>query len=773
MTNDDDAGAAHATDPVCGMRVDPDAAAGSAEHKGDTYHFCSRGCLEKFTANPNRYLQPREADPAPPDDADAIYTCPMHPEVRRRGPGSCPKCGMALEPESGGESDDAELRMMTLRFWASAALTAPLVVLAMGDLVLPGDPIAGLIPEAARQWIEAGLALPVALWGGWPFYVRMVHSFRGFNLNMFTLIGVGVLAAMGYSLLAVAALGVFPDSVRTESGRVPVYFEAAGVIVTLVLLGQVLELRARRRTGAAVRGLLELAPRTAHRLDDDGDESDISLDEVQEGDRLRVRPGEKVPVDGEVLEGESYVDESMLTGEPEPAAKRPGEAVVGGTVNGKGAFVMRAERVGADTMLSQIVEMVAKAQRSRAPVQRLADAVAAWFVPAVLLIAVIAFVAWMLFGPEPRLASALVSAVSVLIIACPCALGLATPMSVMVGVGRGAQEGVLFKEAAALERMESVGVVVVDKTGTLTEGRPRLETVRAGEGFDEEEVVRLAAGVEVASEHPLARAIVEGAKQRTLSPPEAEGFESDSGKGVRAEVEGRTVAVGNAALLEDLGVEPGDLQRAADELRDGGATAVFVVVDARCAGVLGVADPVKETTPEAIEALHAEGLEVVMLTGDSRRTAEAVARRLGIDRVEAEVLPDQKRDVIERLQREGKRVAMAGDGVNDAPALAQADIGVAMGAGSDVAIESAGVTLVRGDLRGLVRARRLSEATMRNIRQNLVFAFGYNAVCVPIAAGALYPLLGVLLSPMLAAAAMSLSSVSVIANALRLRAARL
>jgi Cu+-exporting ATPase len=767
------AAAGKATDPVCGMSVDPAKAAGSHEHDGETYHFCSQGCLKKFREDPERYLAPADARDKQPEDPDAIYTCPMHPEVRQRGPGDCPKCGMALEPESGGEGDDTELKSMTRRFWVSAGLTAPLVVLAMGDMLLPGEPIHDALSPTVRQWIEAALATPVAFWGGWPFLVRMWRSIPGFNLNMFTLIGVGVLAAMGYSLVAIIAPGLFPESVRSDAGRVPVYFEAAGVIVTLVLLGQVLELRARRQTGRAVRALLELAPRTAHRIDDDGNESDVSLDEVREGDRLRVRPGEKIPVDGSVLEGESYVDESMLTGEPEPQRKEADAEVTGGTVNGEGSFVMRAERVGADTMLSQIVEMVAKAQRSRAPVQRLADAVAGWFVPIVVGIAVIAFGAWMLFGPEPRLANALISAVSVLIIACPCALGLATPMSVMVGVGRGAGEGVLFKEAAALERMESIGVIVVDKTGTLTEGKPRLESAHAGDGFDEDEVVRLAAGVEHASEHPLGRAIVDGAKERGLRVGEASDFSSSSGKGVRATVDGRRVAVGNRALLEDLGVDDGALRNRAEEIQGEGATAVFVVIDDRCAGVLGVADPVKETTPEAIEALHKEGLEIVMLTGDSRRTAEAVAKRLGIDRVEAEVLPDQKREVIEKLQREGKRVAMAGDGVNDAPALAQADIGVAMGAGSDVAIESAGVTLVKGDLRGLVRARRLSEATMRNIRQNLVFAFGYNALCVPIAAGALYPITGMLLSPMLAAAAMSLSSVSVIGNALRLRAVNL
>jgi len=775
MANDEHGGAARGattTDPVCGMQVDPDSSAGSATHEGETYHFCSKGCLEKFREDPERYLDGGDAE-EDPDDPDAIYTCPMHPEVRRRGPGDCPKCGMALEPESGGEGDDGELKSMTLRFWVSAVLTAPLVVVAMGDMVLPGEPIHNAIPPTLRQWIEAALATPVAFWGGWPFLVRMARSIPGFNLNMFTLIGVGVLAAMGYSVVAVIAPGVFPESVRAEEGVVPVYFEAAGVIVTLVLLGQVLELRARKRTGRAVRALLELAPRTAHRIDESDAEADVPLDEVSEGDRLRVRPGEKVPVDGEVEEGESYIDESMLTGEPEPQRKGTGDEVTGGTVNGEGSFVMRAERVGADTMLSQIVDMVAKAQRSRAPVQRLADAVAQWFVPIVVAIATVAFIAWLLVGPEPRLANALISAVSVLIIACPCALGLATPMSVMVGVGRGAGEGVLFKEAAALERMEAIEVVVVDKTGTLTEGAPRMNDVRIAGEFDEQTVVRLAASVEHASEHPLGRAIVDGAKERGIEVGEAQGFSSSSGKGVRATVDERDVAVGNAMLLEELGADAGALEEDANTIRDEGATAVFVVIDGACAGVLSIADPVKETTPEAIEALHSEGLEVVMLTGDSRRTAEAVAKQLGIDRVEAEVLPDQKRDVIEKLQREGRKVAMAGDGVNDAPALAQADIGVAMGAGSDVAIESAGVTLVKGDLRGLVRARRLSEATMRNIRQNLFFAFGYNALCVPIAAGALYPVTGMLLSPMLAAAAMSLSSVSVIGNALRLRAVNL
>ncbi len=702
------------------------------------------------------------------------WTCPMHPEIVRDAPGSCPICGMALEPRTvtAEEPENPELRDMTRRFRVGLALSVPLVALAMGRHLVPGRLPSALVGPAG-SWLELLLATPVVLWGGWPFFVRGFLSVVHKSLNMFTLIGLGTGVAYLYSLVATVAPGIFPASFRGAGGEVGVYFEAAAVIVTLVLLGQVLELRARSRTGAAIRALLGLAPKTARRLEADGREVDVPLDQVRPGDRLRVRPGEKVPVDGTVVEGSSSVDESMVSGEPIPVEKTAGDRVIGATVNGTGGLVMEAERVGADTLLAQIVQMVAAAQRSRAPIQRLADVVAAWFVPAVVSIAALTFVVWAVWGPPPALAFALVNAVAVLIIACPCALGLATPMSIMVAAGRGATSGVLFKNAEAIEVLRQVDTLVVDKTGTLTRGRPELVSVVAGPGLAEEELLRLAAGLERGSEHPLAAALVAGAERRGVALPASEEFASLTGKGVTGRVGGRRVALGNRALLDELGVDPGALAGRAEALRGAGQTVMFVVLDGAAAGLLGVADPVKETTPEAIAALHREGLRIVMLTGDSRTTAEAVAARLGIDEVLAEVLPDQKAEAVQRLQGEGRVVAMAGDGINDAPALARAEVGIAMGTGTDVAMESAGVTLVKGDLRAIVRARRLSRATMRNIRQNLFFAFVYNALGVPVAAGMLYPFFGILLSPMIAAAAMSFSSVSVVGNALRLRTVRL
>ena len=778
-----------ARDPVCGMTVDPATARFRAEHRGETFYFCSAGCEAKFRADPERYAGPHAAaahehhpaahppPPAPPPAAavGTEWTCPMHPEVVRAAPGFCPICGMGLEPRvatgAAGEEENPELRDMTRRFWVSAALTLPLVVLAMG-MMLPGDPFARLLPHRALGWLELLLATPVVLWGGWPFFVRGWYSLVHRALNMFTLIALGVGVAYLYSLAARLAPGLFPAAFRDEHGEVGAYFEAAAVIVTLVLLGQVLELRARSRTGAAIKALLGLAPKTARRLRPDGGEEDVPLDQVQVGDRLRVRPGEKVPVDGVVEEGASAVDESMVTGESMPVEKNPGDRVVGATVNGTGALVVRAERVGAETLLAQIVRMVGEAQRSRAPIQRLADQVSGWFVPAVVLAAVVTFAVWALIGPEPRLAYAVVNAVAVLIIACPCALGLATPVSIMVATGKGATAGVLFRDAEAIEVLRQVDTLVVDKTGTLTLGKPRLVAVEPAGGFDERELLRLAAGLERGSEHPLAAAIVAGAEERGVEPGRAEEFQSTTGKGVRGKVEGRQVALGNRALMEELSVEAGalgDLPARAEALRRDGQTVMFVAVDGRPAGLLGVADPIKEGTEEALRALREQGLRVAMVTGDSKTTAEAVARRLEIEEVIAEVLPEEKVEVVKRLQGEGRKVAMAGDGVNDAPALAQAAVGIAMGTGTDVAMESAGVTLVKGDLRGILRARRLSEATMRNIRQNLFFAFVYNALGVPIAAGVLYPFTGLLLSPMIAAAAMSFSSLSVLGNALRLR----
>lgn len=705
---------------------------------------------------------------------DHDWTCPMHPEVRASGPGSCPKCGMALEPMtiSADEAENEELKDMSRRFWWSALLTVPLVVIAMGDM-LPGQPVSTLIGSPTlRGWIELALGTPVILWGGWPFFARFWLSLVHRSLNMFTLIGLGTGVAWAYSVVATVAPDIFPASFRGENGEVAVYFEAGAVIVTLVLLGQVMELKARSQTSAAIKMLLGLAPKTARRLAADGTEEDVPLDDVVIGDRLRVRPGEKIPVDGAVRDGSSSVDESMVTGEPIPVRKAAGDPVIGATVNGTGSLVIEAQRVGADTLLSQIVHMVAEAQRTRAPIQKLADIVAAWFVPAVVVSAVVTFIVWAVFGPEPALTYALINSVAVLIVACPCALGLATPMSIMVATGKGATAGVLFKDAEAIEVTRKVDVLVVDKTGTLTEGRPALTAVRPTE-MDEETFLRLAAALERGSEHPLAEAIVRGAEERGIELPEASDFSSITGKGVRGTVEGRAVALGNLAMMEELGHSVDALVAVAEELRREAQTAMFVAIDGKPAGVLGVADPIKESTPEAIAALRAEGLRIVMLTGDSRTTAEAVAKKLGLDEVIADVLPEDKVAVVKRLQAAGSVVAMAGDGINDAPALAQADVGIAMGTGTDVAMESASVTLVKGDLRGIVRARRLSRATMANIRQNLFFAFVYNALGVPVAAGVLYPALGILLSPIVAAAAMSFSSVSVILNALRLRSMKL
>jgi Cu+-exporting ATPase len=755
-------------DPVCGMTVDPETAP-AVEHDGRTYRFCCPGCREKFRSDPVRFLRPAARPPAtsPAAPAGAIYTCPMHPEVRQLGPGSCPKCGMALEPEiaAGVEEENPELVAMTRRFRVSALFTVPLVAVAMSDMI-PGRPL-------ERGWLQLLLATPVVVWGGLPFFVRGWRSFVHRSPNMFTLIALGVAAAYAYSVIATVAPAAFPGSFRAHGGGVAPYFEAAAVIVTLVLLGQVLELRARSRTGAAIRALLDLAPKTARRLRADGTEEDVALEAVLPGDRLRIRPGEKVPVDGIVLQGESSVDESMVTGEPIPEAKASGDALVGGTVNGTGSLVMRAERVGAETLLARIVRMVAEAQRSRAPIQRIADVVAGWFVPAVVAAAAITFVAWSAVGPEPRLAFAMLNAVAVLMIACPCALGLATPMSIMVAMGRGARAGVLFRDAAAIEVLRDVDTLVVDKTGTLTEGRPRLASVEPRGGTTDVELLRLVASLERVSEHPLAAAVVAGAEERGVALGEVSGFRSVTGKGVAGRVDGKSVVLGNAAMLRDGGVDVSDLVASADAARAGGRTAMFVAVEGEAAGLLVAADPVRDGAAETIRELRAEGLRIVMLSGDDRATAEAVARELGIDEVIAEVPPDGKAEEVRRLKEAGALVAMAGDGINDAPALAEATVGIAMGTGTDVAMESADVTLVKGDLRGIVRARRLSRATMANIRQNLFFAFLYNALGVPLAAGVLYPAFGMLLSPMIAAAAMSLSSVSVIGNALRLRGVEL
>jgi len=701
------------------------------------------------------------------------YTCPMHPQIVRDQPGACPICGMALELRTVtlADEENPELVAMTRRFWVGVVLTAPLLIIAMSDS-LPGRSLERIASKQTLSWIEFLLTTPTVLWGGWPFFVRAWQSIVNRSLNMFTLIGLGVAVAYFYSVTAKFLPGIFPESFR-EAGVVPVYFEAAAVITTLVLLGQVLELKARSRTGAAIKALLGLAPKTARRVREDGAEEDIPLDQLKAGDRLRVRPGEKVPVDGTVIEGASAIDESMVTGEAIPVAKRAADRVIGATINGTGSFVMRAERVGAETLLAQIVQMVAEAQRSRAPIQKLADVVAGYFVPIVITAAIITFALWAIMGPQPRLAHALINAVAVLIIACPCALGLATPMSTMVAMGKGANAGLLFKNAEAIEAMRQVNTLVVDKTGTLTEGKPKLVSITPTDGWDEQKLLSLAASLERASEHPLAAAIVGGAGERGVELTKVESFDSITGKGVRGQVDGHLVALGNRALLDELQIDAGDLLTKAEALRADGQTVMFVAVDGHVAGLVGVADPIKSTTPEAIRQLHQEGIRIVMLTGDSHTAAEAVAKKLNIDEVVAEVLPGQKAQAVKRFQTEGRVVAMAGDGINDAPALAQAEVGIAMGTGTDVAMKSAGVTLVKGDLRGILRARRLSRATMRNIKQNLFWAFVYNALGVPIAAGALYPVFGILLSPMIAAAAMSFSSVSVIGNALRLRRARL
>lgn len=765
-------------DPVCGMHVDPAGGKPTAEHGGVSYHFCSPSCKEKFQSDPERYLDPdkRAAAEAARDSAapGTLYTCPMDPEIVQEGPGTCPICGMALEPmgvPTGEEGPNLELIDFTHRLIVGAILTAPILILAMGPHL--GLPIRAWIGERTADWIEFALATPVVLWAGWPFFERCAASIRNRSANMWTLIGIGVGAAYLYSVIATVAPGLFPDAFRGPEGSVAVYFEAAAVIVVLVLLGQVLELRARERTGGAIRALLDLAPKTALRVNSDGSDETVPLENVQVGDRLRVRPGETIPVDGTVSEGRSSVDESMLSGEPVPVEKAIGDAVTGGTLNGLGSFIMEAERVGSDTMLARIVAMVAEAQRSRAPIQKMVDVVASYFVPVVVAVAVLAFIAWANFGPAPALAYAFIAAVSVLIIACPCALGLATPMSIMVATGRGAQAGVLIKNAEMLERFADVDTLIVDKTGTLTVGKPVLTDTIPAADFDETELLGLVAALERGSEHPLAEAIVAAALDKGIVLPEASDFEAVTGKGVRGRISGREVALGNAAMMDAIGVNRTHLVEQADGLRDSGKTAMFVAIDGNPAGLVAVADPIKETTAEAVEALHAEGFKVVMVTGDNARTAGAVAGLLGIDEVRADVLPDQKAAIVRELQGAGAKVAMAGDGVNDAPALAQADVGIAMGTGADVAIESAGITLVKGDLRGIVRARRLSQATMANIRQNLFFAFAYNALGVPLAAGVLYPVFGLLLSPMIAAAAMSLSSVSVISNALRLRSVRL
>ena len=763
-------------DPVCGMTVDPAKAKHRAEHAGHSYLFCSARCREKFMADPARYTiaSPRPRGPIAVAAGEVLWTCPMHPQIVRQEPGNCPICGMALEPMTPAADDAAnpELRDMSRRFWAGVALSLPLLAIAMAEHFDQAT-LDALVSPRVLVWVQLILGTPAVLWGGWPFFQRGWASLVNRRLNMFTLIALGTGVAYVYSLVAALAPGIFPASFRDPDGGVPLYFEAAAVIVTLVLLGQVLELRARSQTSSAIRALLDLAPKRARRLRKDGTDEDIPLEDVVPGDRLRVRPGEKVPVDGVVLEGHSAVDESMITGEPVPAGKNPSDKVTGATVNATGSFVMRAERVGSDTLLAQIVAMVAEAQRSRAPIQKLVDTISAWFVPAVVVIALATFVAWSILGPPPAMGFALVNAVAVLIIACPCALGLATPMSIMVGTGRGARAGVLVKNAEALELMEKIDTLVVDKTGTLTEGKPKLVGVTAIGGFDEHELLRLVASLERGSEHPLAAAIVKGAAERGLKLSTTADFTSETGKGVVGSIDGKRVAVGNKALFTSSGIDPDGLPDRADELRKEGQGVMLIAVDGRAAGLVAVTDPIKESANGALKALRDEGIRVVMLTGDSRATAQAVGRKLGIDDVVAEVLPDQKASAVKKFQDERRYVAMAGDGINDAPALAQAQVGIAMGTGADVAMESAAVTLIKGDLQGIGRARRLSRATMRNIRQNLFFAFVFNALAVPIAAGVLYPAIGLLLNPMIASAAMSMSSVLVVTNALRLRTARL
>jgi P-type Cu+ transporter len=759
-------------DPVCGMKVDPATARHKIDHGGKTFYFCSERCRTKFEGDPAKYVHGKVQQVPPAGVPEGtIYTCPMHPQIRQVGPGNCPICGMALEPElaTADTGPNPELIDMTRRFWAGLALSVPVVVLEMGGHLIGGH---GWIDQSLSNWIQLVLATPVVLWAGWPFFVRGWQSVLTRNLNMFTLIAMGTGVAWVYSVVATVVPGAFPSTFRAHEGAVAVYFEAAAVITVLVLLGQVLELRAREATSGAIKALLDLAPKTARRIRADGSDEEVQISVLEVGDRLRVRPGEKVPVDGEITEGRSSLDESMVTGESMPVSKEVGGKVIAGTLNRSGGFVMRAEKVGSDTMLSQIVQMVAQAQRSRAPIQRLADQVAGWFVPAVIVVAIAAFGAWAVYGPEPRFAFGLVAAVSVLIIACPCALGLATPMSIMVGVGRGAHMGVLIKNAEALERMERIDTLVVDKTGTLTEGKPKVVAVIPAQGITDAEVLRLAASVERASEHPLADAIVNEAKDRGLQTADVQDFDSPVGKGALGTVNGKKVLLGNAAFMRSQGVDTSAMESEAERQRGEGATVINMAIDGKLAGILAIADPVKQSTPEALRALAAEGVKVIMLTGDNRTTAQAVARRLGIADVEAEVLPDQKSAVVAKLQKQGRIVAMAGDGVNDAPALAAAEVGIAMGTGTDVAMESAGITLLKGDLTGIVRARRLSRATMSNIRQNLFFAFAYNAAGIPIAAGVLYPTFGLLLSPIVAAAAMALSSVSVVGNALRLRTSR-
>lgn len=759
-------------DPVCGMDVDPATAQFSSEYKGSTYYFCMEGCKTKFDADPEKYLNPKKAT-ASPADKNVMYTCPMHPEIRQVGPGSCPICGMGLEPEtiSMETGPNEELVDMTRRFWIAVALTVPVFVLEMGSHIFPA--LHNIVSPQLSAWIQFVLATPVVLWAGWPFFQRGWASVRSGHLNMFTLIAMGVGVAWVYSVVALFAPGLFPDAFHVAHGVVGVYFEAAAMITVLVLLGQVLELRARESTSGAIKALLGLAPRTALRIGANGNEEEVPIESIVVGDSLRVRPGEKVPVDGEVLEGRSAVDESMITGESMPVRRATGDPVIGGTLNGSGALVMRASKVGSDTVLARIVQLVGSAQRSRAPIQRLADKVSGWFVPVVIGAAVITFTAWMLVGPEPRFTYALVAAVSVLIIACPCALGLATPMSIMVGVGKGAGMGVLIRDAQALERMEKVDTLVVDKTGTLTEGKPSVTQIIPAEGFEEDAILRFAAAVERASEHPLAQAVVRAANERKLQLPNVSDFDSPTGKGALGTVEGKKVVLGNAGFLKEHGMDASSLTEKADAQRNTGATAIFIGIDGRIAGMLAIADAVKPTTKAALDALRKEGLRIVMLTGDAQATAEAVAKSLGITEVEAGVLPERKSAVVQELQKQGRIVAMAGDGVNDAPALAAADVGIAMGHGTDVAMESSGMTLVKGDLNGILRARRLSQAVMSNIKQNLFFAFAYNALGIPIAAGLLYPVFGWLLSPIIAAAAMSFSSVSVIANSLRLRGKRI
>ncbi|WP_313670126.1 heavy metal translocating P-type ATPase [Sandarakinorhabdus sp.] len=761
-----------ARDPVCGMMVDPHTAPHRSEHDGHAFYFCSAGCRAKFIADPVKYLAPADLQAHAPLPEGTIYTCPMHPQIRQVGPGACPICGMALEPAvmTAQTPPNPELADFTRRFWIGLALTIPVFALEMGGHLIRLD---RLIAPQASNWVQLLLATPVVLWAGWPFFERGWRSLVNRSLNMFTLVAMGTGVAWAYSVVATVVPAVFPPAFRRMDGAVAVYFEAAAIIVVLVLLGQLLELRAREATGGAIRALLDLAPKTARRLKADGSDEEISLGLIVAGDALRVRPGEAVPVDGTVTEGHSTIDESMVTGESMPVTKKAGDPVIAGTINQTGAIAMRADKVGSDTMLAKIVQMVADAQRSRAPIQRLADQVAGWFVPAVIVAAVLAFIVWVTFGPEPRFTLGFVAAVTVLIIACPCALGLATPMSIMVGVGRGAAAGVLVKNAEALERMEKVDTLLVDKTGTLTEGKPKVVAIEPFSGITEADLLRFSAAVERPSQHPLAAAIVAEAAARTLAVETATDFDAPAGKGVIGTIDGRRVAIGNPAYLSELGVDTAALTEAADRHRREGATAILVAVDGKAAGVIAIADPVKESTPSALAALKAEGVRVIMVTGDNRVTAEAVARRLGLEEVEADVLPDAKSAVVARLKAEGRVVAMAGDGVNDAPALAAADVGIAMGTGTDVAIESAGVTLVKGDLNGIVRARRLSQATMRNIRQNLFLAFVYNAIGVPVAAGVLYPSLGLLLSPGIAATAMALSSISVVGNALRLRRAKL